>query len=104
MHYFHARVVLVQFPNNARRVKLRQTCIFASGGIFGSHSAFHCVRGAKRRCTIFHARVGPVLFLEKAHHDMLHRTCILHPVGSTGHVVYSGVSGVQNIDALFFRL
>jgi hypothetical protein len=29
---------------------------------------------------------------------------ILHPVGSAGHVVHSGASGGQNINALFFLL
>jgi hypothetical protein len=28
----------------------------------------------------------------------------LHPVGSVGHVVHSGVSGTQNADSLFFML
>jgi hypothetical protein len=28
----------------------------------------------------------------------------LHPVGSGGHVVHSGVSRAQNVDALFFVL
>jgi hypothetical protein len=27
----------------------------------------------------------------------------LHPVGSAGHVVHSGVSGLRNVDALFFH-
>jgi hypothetical protein len=30
--------------------------------------------------------------------------CFLLPVGSAGHIVYSGASEVQNIDALFFML
>jgi hypothetical protein len=44
------------------RDMLRQTCVFVSVGICGSRSAFWCVRGMKCRCTIFHARLGPVLF------------------------------------------
>jgi hypothetical protein len=28
----------------------------------------------------------------------------LHPVGSIGHVVLSSVSGLRNVDALFFML
>jgi hypothetical protein len=30
--------------------------------------------------------------------------CFLHPVGSAGHVGYSGASGPRNIDALFLML
>jgi hypothetical protein len=39
---------------------LRRSCVFASGEINGSRSAFWCVRGEKCRRTIFHARVDPV--------------------------------------------
>jgi hypothetical protein len=35
---------------------------FASGGIYGSRSAFWCIRAVKCRCTILHAQVGPVQF------------------------------------------
>jgi hypothetical protein len=29
---------------------------------------------------------------------------VLHPVGAAGHVVHSGASGAQNVNALFFVL
>jgi hypothetical protein len=35
---------------------------------------------------------------------MLRQTCVLHPVGSAGHVVHSGVFGLRNVHALFFSL
>jgi hypothetical protein len=84
--------------------KLRQTRVFASRGIYGLCSAFRCIRGVEHRSTIFYARVGPVQIPQKAHQDALHRSCVLHPVGSVGHVVHCGASGARNIDALFFLL
>jgi hypothetical protein len=33
---------------------------------------------------------------------MLCQTCVLHLVGSLGHVVHYGASRVRNVDALFF--
>jgi hypothetical protein len=38
---------------------LNQTCVFSSGGIYGSRSMLWCVRGVKQRCTIFHSQLGP---------------------------------------------
>jgi hypothetical protein len=40
----------------------------------------------------------------KACWDTLCEPVFLHPVGSAGHVVQSGASGSQNVDALFFTL
>jgi hypothetical protein len=73
--------------------KLRQTRVFASRGICGSRSAFRCIPGIEHRSTIFHARVGPVWIPQKVHQDTLRRSCVLHPVGSVGHVVRCCASG-----------
>jgi hypothetical protein len=44
---------------------------FASYGIWGSRSAFRCVRGTKHDRTILHTRVGPVQIRRKEHRDKL---------------------------------
>jgi hypothetical protein len=69
-----------------------------------SCSAFRFVRSMKHLRTIFHARVGSVRIPQKARWDTLGRTCVLHPVGSTGHVVHFSASGPRNVDKLFVIL
>jgi hypothetical protein len=54
--------------------------------------------------TIFLARVGPVQIAEKRIETCYAKLGFSYPVGSAGHVVHSCVSGVRNIDALFFLL
>jgi hypothetical protein len=53
------------------RDTLGQICVIASGVIYGSCSAFWCVRGMKHRFTIFHPRMGLVRFPKKAVWDTL---------------------------------
>jgi hypothetical protein len=48
--------------------------------------------------------VGPVRLPKKAHQDTLHQTCVLHPMGSVGHLVHCVVSGTQNVESLFFMI
>jgi hypothetical protein len=48
---------------------LRQTCVFASDGIYGSRIAFWCIQGTKWGRTFFHARVGPVWIRQKMLRD-----------------------------------
>jgi hypothetical protein len=83
---------------------LHQTCVFASGGIYRSSSALRCVRGVKRRCTIFHARVVPVRIPQKAHGIHYAKLVFLHLVVSVGNRVHCGAFGVQNVTTLFFML
>jgi hypothetical protein len=51
--------------------------VFFISGFCGPPSAFRCVRGMKRRCTIFYARVELVRLLQKACRDTLHQTCVV---------------------------
>jgi hypothetical protein len=69
-----------------------------------SRSALRCVRGAKRRRTIFHSRVVLVRIPQKCVGMPYTELVFLHPVVSAGHVVHCGAFGAQTINALFFML
>jgi hypothetical protein len=63
---FLAQVEPVRIPQKVRQNTLHQTCIFESGRISGSISAFWCILGTKTRFTIFDAQVRPVQIPQKA--------------------------------------
>jgi hypothetical protein len=97
--FVDARVGPVRIQEKAHEDKLCRTCVFVSGWIYGSHSAFWCDRGTKCDRTIFHDGMGLVRIQQKVHRDTLCEHVFLHPVGYVGRVVHSGASGAQNVDA-----
>jgi ribosomal protein L27 len=79
-----------------RRDTLHRTCVFISGGICKSRSAFQCVRDTKRDSTIFHARMGLVRIRQKAHQDTLRRSCVSTSGGIYGsRRAFQGVQGMK---------
>jgi hypothetical protein len=121
---FRAWVGPVWIQKKARRDTLRQTCVLHPVGPAGhlvrcvasgtqnvnalffmlgcDRYGFHKKRDGTRYAK--HVFLHPVRIPEKARWDTLHRTCVFHPVRSTGHVLHCVASGARNVDALFFML
>jgi hypothetical protein len=93
-----------RFQKKRTKTCYARTCVFASGGIYGSCSAFHCVLGMKQGHNIFHARVDLGGFHKKRIGTCCVKLVFLHPVGSMGHIVHSGASGALNVNVLFFMI
>jgi hypothetical protein len=58
----------------------------------------------KHHCNIFMLGWDRYGFLKKRFRTRYVKLVFLHPVASAGHVVLSGATGAQNIDALCFML
>jgi hypothetical protein len=80
------------------RETLHRTCIFASGEICKSRSAFHCGQGVKHRRTNF------IHMWAKAHKTHYAELVFLYPMESVSHVVHSGAFEAQNGNTLCFLL
>jgi hypothetical protein len=75
-------------PTKSVLPHVKQTCVFALGWVYGSCTVFWRIEGVKQRHTIFHARVGPVLFHKKHVEARYVELVFLHQMGSVGHVVH----------------
>jgi hypothetical protein len=84
MHYFSCSGGMGIDLTKSVSDTLRRPCVFASCGICGSRSAFHCVRSAKGRRTIFHTQVRLVQIPQKACQDTLRRTFVFSSIGIFG--------------------
>jgi hypothetical protein len=103
MHYFSCSGGQVGFPGKACQETLCQTCVFATSGIRESCIEFWYIRGAKRRCTIFRAQVGPVRITQKISQDTIHRTCVFASSVICGsHSAFRCVRAVKCQHTIFF--
>jgi hypothetical protein len=101
-HYFPAPMGPTRFPQKARRDTLRRTCVFPSGGICGSHSAFRCVWDVKHRHTILMLGWAWCGFHKKRIRTCYCQTCVFASGGNCGSCSAFQWVQTQNVDALLF--
>jgi hypothetical protein len=101
---FHDLMGPVRFPLNACQDTFRRTCVFSSGAIGGSHSAFPYIRATKHSALFFMFGWAWCGFRKKRIGTHYAKLVSLHPVVSVGHLVNFCVSRPQNIDTQFCML
>jgi hypothetical protein len=93
MHCFDAQLAPNQIRQKVHSDTLRRICVFATGGICGSRSAFRCVRAMKRQRTILMLGWDRYRFDKKRARIRYAKLVFLHPVGSAGQLVHFGSFG-----------
>jgi hypothetical protein len=94
----------VQFLEKVCWDRLHRTCVFASAASVG-HVVHSVHPGHKILMQYFSCSGYPgAVSIKKSMMIRCAEHVFLHPVGSVGHVVHSGVSGMCNVDTLFFMI
>jgi hypothetical protein len=82
-----------RFHKKVHQDTLRRTCIFASGGIYQSRSAFGASKARNIDALFFRLRWDSYGFYKKQARTHYGEVVFLHPVGSACDIVHSGASG-----------
>jgi hypothetical protein len=99
------------FPSVRHREKASEGSVqsphrisISTSRICGSRTAFRCDWSVKRLWTIFHAHLGECSLQKKRAGTRYTELVFLHPVGSAGNVMDSGLSRARNVNVVVLML